>query len=155
MDEIKEEGRDELVDILDNYFDPEKEQIVPVSKKQNRRHRSSKRGGNGNGNGINKENRRSLNGGKNGKASQRAGLFTVETNNNDELEPQTPDSSTTSPQRRHRRFRKRGTNNNRQLTPIKKSESTGNTAASNTVGATDITKVKTVETKQLSYITVA
>lgn len=144
MDEIKEENRSELVDILDSYFDPEKEHIVPVPKKQNRRHRSFKRGGNGNG--SNKENRRSRNNDKHGSMGKRS----LETNNNDELEPQTPDSTTTSPQRRQRRFRKRGTNNNRQLTPIKKSESNGNTTNGNTVGATDLTKVKPG-----GYITVA
>lgn len=151
LDEIKEENRSELVDILDSYFDPEKEQIVPVSKKQNRRQRSFKRGTNGHG--SNKENRRSLNGAKNASIAKR----TMErNNNNDELDPHTPDSTTASPQRRHRRFRKRGTNNNRQLTPIKKTESNGNTTTtSNTVGATDLTKVKAVDTGKLGYITVA
>lgn len=45
LDDIKEENRAELVDILDSYFDPEKEPIVPAVKKSNRiRRRSYKKG---------------------------------------------------------------------------------------------------------------
>lgn len=46
LDDIKEENREELIDILDRYFDPEKQQIVPVAKKtayQSRRRRSYRR----------------------------------------------------------------------------------------------------------------
>lgn len=33
LEDIKEENREELINILDSFFDPEKEQIVPVAKK--------------------------------------------------------------------------------------------------------------------------
>lgn len=76
MDEIKEEYRGELVDILDSYFDPSKEQIIPVIRSGNNR-RFKK--------GPNKENRKHKNVG--------------EKNNNDVVA--TPDS-THSPKSRRR-----------------------------------------------------
>lgn len=126
MDEIKEENRAELVDILDSYFDPEKEPIVPVTKKSTRR-RSFRKG-------SNKENRRSRNGiaDKNGNVKPRS-------NNKmdrEELQVQTPDSTAHSP-RRQRRFRKRSINN-RQLTPMKKTEDPTTTTAVDAV-KTDLT----------------
>lgn len=45
LDDIKEEEREELADILDRYFDPEKEIVMPVSKKPSRQRRRSYRGG--------------------------------------------------------------------------------------------------------------
>lgn len=88
LEGIKEENRDELVDILDSYFDPEKEAIVPPSKPNSRR-RSFKKG-------SPKGNRRSRN-----KSSDKK--YASETNNNDVSG--TPESATRSPRRR--RYRKR------------------------------------------------
>lgn len=79
-----------MVDILDSYFDPEKEAIVPPSKPSTRR-RSFKKG-------IPRKNRRNGGGDKLDKKPP------VETNNNNVVD--TPDSNTRSP-RRNRRFRKR------------------------------------------------
>lgn len=48
LEDIKEENRAELVDLLDSYFDPEKELIVPIVKKpenQNDRRRPQRRRG--------------------------------------------------------------------------------------------------------------
>lgn len=90
LEGIKEENRDELVDILDSYFDPEKEAIVPPSKPNSRR-RSFKKG-------SPKGGRRSRNGGD--KSDKK---HPTETNNNDVSG--TPDSANRSPRRR--RFRKR------------------------------------------------
>lgn len=89
LEEIKEENRSELVDILDSYFDPEKEAIVPPAKASPRR-RSFKKGS--------PRDRRSHNG-----ANKK---HPTETNNNDVLA--TPDSSVRSP-RRQRRSRRRFT----------------------------------------------
>lgn len=90
LEGIKEENRAELVDILDSYFDPEKEAIVPPSKPTSRR-RSFKKG-------SPKPNRRSHNGDKSDKKHSSS-----ETNNNDLAS--TPDSANRSPRRR--RYRKR------------------------------------------------
>lgn len=90
LDDIKEENRSELVDILDSYFDPEKEAIVPPSKPTARR-RSFKKG-------SPRKNRRNGNGDKLDKK------HSTETNNNNVGSP--PDSTLRSP-RRNRRFRKR------------------------------------------------
>lgn len=78
-----------MVDILDSYFDPEKEAIVPPSKPSTRR-RSYKKG-------STRENRSSRNGDKMDKKP-------VETNNNEILS--TPESKNRSP-RRQRRTRRR------------------------------------------------
>lgn len=93
MDDIKEENRGELVDILDSYFDPEKEAIVPPSKPNTRR-RSFKKG-------SPRENRRPRNGDKLDKKHP------VENNNNEVLA--TPDSTTRSPRRQRRSRRRFGT----------------------------------------------
>lgn len=85
MDEIKEENREELVNILDSYFDPEKELIMPAVKKPIRNRRQYKK--------DNKEN------GNAGTESDQA--------------PLSPDSGTRSP-RKHRRSRRRF-NNRRSL----------------------------------------
>lgn len=144
MDEIKEENRSELVDILDSYFDPEKEPIVPVTKKAPRR-RSFKRS-------TGKENRRTRTTDKNLTKHRESN------NNNDEMAPQTPDSTAPSP-RRQRRFRKRS-NNTRQLTPVKKSDehdkSTNNNNNNNdVVGTTTDLPQSTVKTFESGYIAVA
>lgn len=98
LDEIKEENRGELIDILDSFFDPEKEAIVPASK-SNTRHRSYRKDRSP------RENRRSRNGNhdKSDKKHQ-AEMNNNNNNNNDVLS--TPDSATRSP-RRHRRSRRR------------------------------------------------
>lgn len=80
MDEVKEEYRSELVDILDSYFDPSKEQVVPVARNGNNNRRRYKRG-------PNKENRKHKN--------------AAEKNNNDVVA--TPDS-TKNRRRSRRRF---------------------------------------------------
>lgn len=90
MDEIKEEYRSELVDILDSYFDPEKEQIVPVARNPPRRRASFKKR-------SNKENHRTRKDHK---------LEAIEANNNND-ELATPDSTTTSPTKGRRRSRRR------------------------------------------------
>lgn len=90
LEGIKEENRGELVDILDSYFDPEKEAIVPPSKPTSRR-RSFKKG-------SPKSHRRSRNGDKSDKKHSSS-----EANNNDVAS--TPDSGNRSPRRR--RYRKR------------------------------------------------
>lgn len=87
--DIKEENRGELVDILDSYFDPEKEAIVPPTKPNSRR-RSFK---------GSKGSPRSRNGNHDKGDKKRSS----ETNNN---EVASPDSNTRSP-RRHRRSRRR------------------------------------------------
>lgn len=101
MEEIKEENRGELIDILDSYFDPEKEAIVPPAKPSTRR-RSFKKG-------SPKGNRRSRNG--NGKSDKKH----HSENNNNEL-PATPDTPTHSPRRRRYRKRSSAKQLNKSLT---------------------------------------
>lgn len=87
----------ELVDILDSYFDPEKEAIVPASKPHTRR-RSFKKG-------SPRENRRS----RNGTADKMDKKYEANNNNNNNDDVlATPDSGTRSP-RRQRRSRRRFT----------------------------------------------
>lgn len=95
MDEIKEENRSELVDILDSYFDPEKEPITPA--KTNTRRRSFKGS-----KGSPRENRRRSRNGNNDKTDKK---HSAENNNNNES-VSSPESSTRSP-RRQRRSRRR------------------------------------------------
>lgn len=91
MDELKDENRAELVNILDSYFDPEKEAIVPPTK-PNPRRRSFKKG-------SPREHRLTRN-----PTTDKLDKKHMENNNNDVLT--TPDSSTRSP-RRQRRSRRR------------------------------------------------
>lgn len=88
LEDIKEENRDELIDILDSYFDPEKEAIVPASR-PNMRRRAYKKG----------SPRRSRHSGDklDKKHSQEA--------NNNEIA--SPDSTTARLPRRQRRSRRR------------------------------------------------
>lgn len=94
LDDIKEENRQELIDILDSYFDPEKETIVPAVKKTPPTHnrRGYRRGGN-------KENHRRR-GRTNGNKTKQNG----DLDENDE--PQSSDSTRSSP-RKNRRSRRR------------------------------------------------
>lgn len=89
-----------MVDILDSYFDPEKEAIVPPTKQSNPRRRSFK--GTKNVKGSPRENRRSRNG-NNDKTDKK---HPTETNNNEiASSPDTP--------RRQRRSRRRYSRNDR------------------------------------------
>lgn len=93
----------ELVNILDSYFDPEKEAIVPASKPNTRR-RSFKKGSPRE-NRENRENRRS----RNGTADKMNKKYEANNNNNNNDDVlATPDSGTRSP-RRQRRSRRRFT----------------------------------------------
>lgn len=94
MEEIKEENRDELVDILDSFFDPEKDAITPAVKKSLRVRRRSYKGG--------KENR-------------------GDGDKNNERQSSTPDSTTRSP-RKARRTRRRFNARRRLSTDEKKEE---------------------------------
>lgn len=91
----------ELVNILDSYFDPEKEAIVPASKPSTRR-RSFKKGSPR----ENRENRRPRNGAAD-KMDKKYEANNNNNNNNDDVLA-TPDSGTRSP-RRQRRSRRRFT----------------------------------------------
>lgn len=80
LEDIKEENREELVDILDSYFDPEKEAIVPVVKKSFR------------------SRRRSFKKDKSGRGSR-------DEQNGDQQPSSSPDSTTRSPRKRRPRRR--------------------------------------------------
>lgn len=85
MDELKEEERTELVEMLDSHFDPEKQAVLPLVKK----HKTKRGGGKGgNNNGQSKENAKMNNSGNNGVR-----------------EPMSPDSLSKTPQKRSRRRR--------------------------------------------------
>lgn len=99
MDEIKEENRVELVNILDSYFDPEKEAIVPPTK-PNPRRRSFKKG-------SPRENRRSRSGTIDKVDKKHSSENNINNNNNNDILA-TPDLATRSP-RRQRRSRRRFT----------------------------------------------
>lgn len=101
MEEIKEENRSELVDILDSYFDPDKEAIVPPSKSNQNRRRSYRKAGS-------PRDRRSRKG-ENNNDKKHVG----ENNNNNEIQT-TPESSTRSP-RRNRRSRRQLNRSGKQL----------------------------------------
>lgn len=90
MEEMKEEDRKELVDLLDHYFDPEKQAVLPLVKKH-----KSKRGGGGN-NSSNANHSHSGNAKENVKPN---GGFT------NRGEPTSPDSLSKTPQKRSRRRR--------------------------------------------------
>lgn len=107
MEEIKEENRSELIDILDSYFDPSKEPIQPPSKPSRRR--SFKKG-------SPKSNRRSRNSDKEDKKNP------CETNNNDVLN--TPESNSHSPRRRRYRKRMSGKQLSKSLTETTKNSAT-------------------------------
>lgn len=109
MDEIKEEDRDELVDILDKYFDPEKEAAAPaVTKQKSRLRRRSYRKG------SEKENRKQRNPNNN--------------NNNDgESNGEHTSSETRSP-RKNRRSRRRTSGGKRDSSKTKIENTKLNTA---------------------------
>lgn len=108
MDEIKEEDREELVDILDKYFDPEKEAAAPaVSKQKSRVRRRSYRKG------SDKENRKPRNPNNN--------------NNDGESNGEHTSSETRSP-RKNRRSRRRISSGKRDSSKTKVEDDTKVTA---------------------------
>lgn len=141
LDEIKEANRTELIDILDSYFDPEKETIAPVVKKTQRRRRTSyhKR--------DSKENRRPRNGNKNGANSG-------ESDTKSDPGPQSPDSQKSARSPRRQRRNRRRFSVKRQLAPEMGNDSPTTKTAAKTTEQTDATALPTTIVCNVPAITV-